>query len=73
MFSDDKTKVAKYVEDGMGNIIGSTDLIGTVKQTDLVIEAIVENLAAKQKLFSSIDEVSEVKQQVWNPLTLNSF
>lgn len=58
ILSDDQKKVAQYVEDAMGRIIGSTDLMATVKQTDLVIEAIVENLAAKQKLFSSIDEVS---------------
>lgn len=64
-FADDKLKVSDFVKNGMGRIVGSTDLIATVKHTDLVIEAIVENLSAKQKLFSSIDKVSEATS--WKP------
>lgn len=66
-FNDDKLKVAAFVKEGMGRIVGSIDMIETVKHTDLVIEAIVENLAAKQKLFSTIDRVSE-KQQIGDSL-----
>src|SRR5690349_24948700 len=58
-FNDDKLKISHFVETGLARVVGSTNLNETVKNTDLVIEAIVENVGAKQKLFSSIDGVSE--------------
>ena len=42
----------------MSNLKFSTDLPGVVKDTNLVIEAIVENIDVKHKLFKSIDSVS---------------
>ena len=36
----------------------SLDLTESVKNTDLVVEAIVENMDLKHKLFSTIDPVS---------------
>lgn len=57
-FKDDETKITGFVKESMARINGSTDLNAVVKDTDLVIEAIVENLQVKQKLFSSIDGVS---------------
>lgn len=56
-FKDEEAKVKEFVAESMGRISGSTDLPAVVKDTDIVIEAIVENLAVKQKLFASIDEV----------------
>lgn len=57
-FKDEETKIKDFVQDSMSRIGGSTDLSSVVKDTDIVIEAIVENLEIKQKLFASIDGVS---------------
>lgn len=57
-FKDEEAKVKDFVSESMSRISGSTDLSSVVKDTDIVIEAIVENLEVKQKLFSSIDGVS---------------
>lgn len=57
-FKDEEAKIKDFVSESMSRISGSTDLSSVVKDTDLVIEAIVENLEVKQKLFSSIDGVS---------------
>ena len=46
----------------MSRIKFSTDLNTCVKDTELVVEAIVENLGIKQKLFAGIDKVK------WNKL-----
>lgn len=56
-FKDDTAKISAFVAESLGRIKGSTDIKETAKNTDLIIEAIVENLGVKQKLFSSIDEV----------------
>lgn len=40
------------------NISTTTDAILAVKESDLVIEAIVENLGIKQSLFRRLDEVA---------------
>jgi 3-hydroxyacyl-CoA dehydrogenase len=56
-FKDEESKITEFVKDSMERIDGSVDLQSVVKNTDIVIEAIVENLAAKQKLFASIDNV----------------
>jgi 3-hydroxyacyl-CoA dehydrogenase len=57
-FKDEEAKIKDFVQDSMSRINGSTDLSTVVKDTDIVIEAIVENLEIKQKLFASIDGVS---------------
>ena len=46
------------MSDAMGNLQLSTDPVAAVKDADLVVEAIVENLGIKQKLFASLDEVA---------------
>jgi 3-hydroxyacyl-CoA dehydrogenase len=56
-FKDEEAKIKEFVAESMGRISGSTDLLSVVKDTDIVIEAIVENLEVKQKLFASIDGV----------------
>jgi len=42
----------------MGKISTSTDAVATSVNTDVVIEAIVENLGVKQKLFKALDEAA---------------
>lgn len=57
-FKDDQAAATAFVEGAINRISGSTDVLETAKNTDLVIEAIVEKLEVKQKLFASIDAVS---------------
>lgn len=57
-FKDEEAKIKEFVQESMSRINGSTDLMTVVKDTDIVIEAIVENLDIKQKLFAAIDSVS---------------
>lgn len=57
-FKDDQAEATAFVKGALDRISGSTDVIETAKNTDLVIEAIVEKLEVKQKLFSAIDAVS---------------
>ncbi|KAI2668192.1 Hydroxyacyl-coenzyme A dehydrogenase, mitochondrial [Labeo rohita] len=60
-----KKKFAEKPEDGeafvqkvLKNISTSTDAASIVKGTDLVVEAIVENLKVKQDLFGALDKVA---------------
>lgn len=57
-FKDDGDQQNKFVDDVLKRLNGSSDLTGVVKETDLVIEAIVENMGIKHKLFQSIDKVN---------------
>lgn len=56
-FKDDADQQNKFVSQTIGRINGSSNLVDTVKNTDLVIEAIVENITIKHNLFESIDKV----------------
>lgn len=58
---DDANAAQKLVEETKSRIKGSTDVKDAVKDSDLVIEAIVENLEIKQKLFKEIDAVAPQK------------
>lgn len=58
-FKDNENEGKKFIDETSSRIKGSSDLTGVVKSTDLVIEAIVENMKIKHELFSSIDKVSE--------------
>lgn len=57
-FKDDATKQNQFVGDVLKRLNGSSDLPGVVKGTDLVIEAIVEKIDVKHKLFESIDKIA---------------
>jgi 3-hydroxyacyl-CoA dehydrogenase len=56
-YKDDVSKISAFVQESLSRISGSTNIQETAKDTDIVIEAIVEKLEVKQKLFSSIDGV----------------
>lgn len=56
-FKDNSDDQNKFIRETVERISGSSDLMGTVKTTDLVIEAIVENMGIKHKLFESLDKV----------------
>lgn len=47
-----------FVEKTLGNLDTCTDAGTAAAETDLVIEAIVENLSVKQKLFKALDAVA---------------
>lgn len=57
-FKDSEENQAKFVDASLSRVATSVDISTTVKTTDLVIEAIIENIKIKHDLFSTIDKVS---------------
>lgn len=47
---------AEFIEKTLKNLTTSTDPVSVVHSTDLVVEAIVENLAVKNELFKTLDK-----------------
>ena len=47
-----------YSKSALSSISLSSDALAAVTKTDLVIEAIIENLQVKQELFSQLDKVA---------------
>jgi 3-hydroxyacyl-CoA dehydrogenase len=52
---DDASAQQKVLDDVFSRVTATTDAVAAVTQADLVIEAIVENLEVKRKLFSDLD------------------
>ena len=50
---------AQQAEEGISLVSGSSDFSGSMKAAFLIIEAVSEDLALKQKIFKQIDEVAE--------------
>lgn len=61
LYKDDTSAQQKFVEESKGRIQGSTDPTKAVEDADLVIEAIVENLAIKHDLFKTVDKAAPPK------------
>ena len=57
-FEKDQQAGEKYFQDVQKRIQTTTNLNDAVKATDLVIEAIIENLEIKQNLIKQIDQVA---------------
>ncbi|KAF5898767.1 hydroxyacyl-coenzyme A dehydrogenase, mitochondrial, partial [Clarias magur] len=57
-FADKPEAGEEFVQKVLKNISTSTDAASVVKSTDLVVEAIVENLKVKQSLFSELDKAA---------------
>ncbi|VDM24219.1 unnamed protein product [Toxocara canis] len=57
-FAEDAKAQESMVDDVMKRIVTATDVTKAVKEADLVVEAIVENLQIKQKLFQQIEAAS---------------
>jgi len=57
-FADKPEEGGKFTADIMGRISFCTSAEDSVKSAGLVVEAIVENLDIKQKLFASLDKVA---------------
>ncbi|CAL4110178.1 unnamed protein product [Meganyctiphanes norvegica] len=57
-FAQDPEAGQKFISSALEKLQISTDAISSVKSADLVVEAIVENLDVKKKLFAQLDEVA---------------
>ncbi|XP_046901918.1 hydroxyacyl-coenzyme A dehydrogenase, mitochondrial isoform X2 [Hypomesus transpacificus] len=57
-FADKPEAGAEFIQKVMQNVSTSTDAAAVVQGTDLVLEAIVENLKVKQGLFAGLDKVA---------------
>jgi len=57
-YKDDPAAGEKFVSETIGRISINTDAVEVAKGTDLVVEAIVENIGIKQKLFQALDEAA---------------
>jgi 3-hydroxyacyl-CoA dehydrogenase len=57
-FAEDPSGGQKYIDSVFANISTSTDALKASEQSDLVVEAIVENLSVKQKLFKDLDRTA---------------
>lgn len=65
----------EFVQKVLKNISTSTDAASVVQSTDLVVEAIMENLKMKQNLFSALDKVApewELQSLITLCLIINS-
>ncbi|EFA08151.1 hydroxyacyl-coenzyme A dehydrogenase, mitochondrial [Tribolium castaneum] len=61
LHKDDPQAANKFVSESQARIKGCTDIAEAVKDSDLVVEAIVENMDVKHKLFKNLDEVAPPK------------
>jgi 3-hydroxyacyl-CoA dehydrogenase len=57
-FGEDVKAAEKFTNQALSLVAVSTDAASVVTKTDLVIEAIVENISVKQELFSRLDKVA---------------
>jgi len=55
-FKEDAAAVEKFYSDSISKIKSEKDSVSGVKNADLVIEAIIENIDKKQQLFSLLDK-----------------
>ncbi|KAJ7327061.1 hypothetical protein JRQ81_016820 [Phrynocephalus forsythii] len=55
-FADKPEAGAEFTEKTLKNLTTSTDPVSVVHSTDLVVEAIVENLSVKSELFKTLDK-----------------
>lgn len=61
LYKDNPAEGEKFVSNTLGKLSYSASLSDSVKNADLVVEAIVENINVKHKLFSEIDSVAPSK------------
>lgn len=53
-------KIRNHVESVLNNVRFTTDIMESVQQCDLVIEAIPEDVELKRTMFRKIDQVSNL-------------
>lgn len=57
-FDKEPDHAVRYIKDTMDRIVTTTQVDAGAEKTDLIIEAIVENIQAKHDLFSKLDKIS---------------
>ncbi|XP_063601544.1 hydroxyacyl-coenzyme A dehydrogenase, mitochondrial-like isoform X1 [Penaeus indicus] len=57
-FSSDEGEATKFISEAISRLSTSTDPVASVGSADLVVEAIVENIGVKQKLFKELDQAA---------------
>jgi len=57
-FKDDAAAADKFISDSISQLSVGTDSSAAAAQSDLVVEAIIENLKIKQDLFGKLDKVA---------------
>lgn len=58
LYADDKEKGEEFSKTTLGRVQYNTDASDAVKTADLVVEAVVENMDLKHKIFSAIDQTA---------------
>uniref|UniRef100_A0A6M2DCF3 3-hydroxyacyl-CoA dehydrogenase n=1 Tax=Xenopsylla cheopis TaxID=163159 RepID=A0A6M2DCF3_XENCH len=58
LHKDDKVASEKFISSALDNLKGSTDVKSAVSNADLVVEAIIENIEIKHKLFTDVDKAA---------------
>ncbi|PSN35625.1 Hydroxyacyl-coenzyme A dehydrogenase [Blattella germanica] len=58
LFKEKPNDGEKFVHDVLSRITTTEDMTSAVKNADLVLEAVTENLELKQKLFSKLDKIA---------------
>ncbi|GBP18058.1 Hydroxyacyl-coenzyme A dehydrogenase, mitochondrial [Eumeta japonica] len=59
IYKDKPQEGEKFVAEALGRLKTSTNALEASKSTDLVVEAIVENLDVKHKVFKQLDDVAD--------------
>lgn len=59
LYKTDLDQQKQFVTKSAGLVQSTSNLIEAIRSADLVIEAIIEKLSAKQALFANIDKVSK--------------
>ena len=60
-FKDDKAGANSFVESALANVSCATQANEALASADLLVEAVVENMELKQKLFSEWDKIAPAK------------
>merc|ERR1719318_1861153 len=60
-FKDDTEGAGKFIDSSLGNMNIATTANEALLTADLVLEAVVENMALKQKLFAEYDQIAPAK------------
>ncbi|CAG9763339.1 unnamed protein product [Ceutorhynchus assimilis] len=61
LYKDDTDAAQKFVQETASRIKGTTEVKEAVENSDLVVEAVIENMELKHKIFKALDEAAPAK------------
>lgn len=61
LYKENPEEAKNFVEESRSRVKGTTDLKTAVQDSDLVVEAIVENMKVKHELFKNLDNAAPQK------------